>query len=66
MGAGMDSDPYDRFAVRVHARLFAVDLPGPIDCVICNQSENGAQLTVEQPVKLPTRLPCGRERWARA
>ena len=39
MGAGMDSDPYDRFAVRVHARLFAVDLPGPIDCVICNQAK---------------------------
>jgi N-glycosylase/DNA lyase len=56
MGARMDADPYVRFAVRMQARLFALDLPVPIDCVICNLSEHGAQLTVEQPVKLPKRV----------
>ena len=52
----MDSDPYVRYAVRVQARLFAVELPVSVDCVICNLSESGAQLALEHPVKLPKRV----------
>jgi len=52
----MDYDPYVRSAVRVNAKLFAVELRVPIDCIICNLSEGGAQLALEQPVKLPRRV----------
>ena len=52
----MGSDPYVRYAVRVQARLFAVELPVPVDCLISNLSETGAQLVVKQPVKLPKRI----------
>jgi len=52
----MDYDPYVRYAVRVHAKLFAVDLRVPLDCIICNLSEGGAQLALEQPFKLPRRV----------
>jgi hypothetical protein len=38
----MDYDPYVRYAVRVNAKLFAVELRVPIDCIICNLSEGGA------------------------
>ena len=44
----MDSDPYVRYAVRVQARLFAVELPLSVDCVICQLSESGAaQVTLD-------------------
>ena len=52
----MDSDPYVRYAVRVQARLFAVELPLSVDCVICNLSESGAQVALQQPAKLPKRV----------
>ena len=52
----MDSDPYVRYPVRVQARLFAVELPLSVDCVICNLSESGAQVALQQPAKLPQRV----------
>ena len=52
----MDHDPYFRYPVHVNAKLFSTELRVPIDCVIRNLSEEGAQLALKEPASLPRRV----------